>query len=328
MSFLTLDLNLLRVFDAVMSEQNLTRAAQRLAMTQPAVSNSLRRLRESLNDDLLIRTPHGVKPTARAEELWPAVQSALMGLESAIAPQRFDIAHAKATIWLAMADSTASLLLPSLMRAIQLEAPGINVRIMPLTTRDPRPLLTQNDISIAIGSFPGIVAQLAGGQGAPSSMRHQRLYSGEYVCIMRKGHPLANSDLTLDEYCGAEHALVSFAGRAQGPADEVLAGMGRERRIVLTVNQFYTVGRVVAESNLVSIVPRHVISAIGMDDLLIIKKVPFMLPVVHVDMLWRERDTRNPVHQWLRNTLQVAPNADTSLKHSLVNHQRSIRKTT
>ncbi|MFX7090380.1 LysR family transcriptional regulator, partial [Acinetobacter baumannii] len=86
MSFLTLDLNLLRVFDAVMTEQNLTRAANLLAMTQPAVSNALRRLRDTLNDDLVIRTAHGVKPTPRAEELWPTVRRALSELEAVIAP--------------------------------------------------------------------------------------------------------------------------------------------------------------------------------------------------------------------------------------------------
>ena len=90
MSFLTLDLNLLRVFDAVMTEQNLTRAANLLAMTQPAVSNALRRLRDTLGDELVIRTAHGVKPTSRAEELWPVVRRALSDLEAAVTPDTFD----------------------------------------------------------------------------------------------------------------------------------------------------------------------------------------------------------------------------------------------
>src|SRR4051812_11947934 len=130
MSFLTLDLNLLRVFDAVMTEQNLTRAASRLAMTQPAVSNALRRLRDALNDDLLIRTAHGVKPTPRAENLWPAVRRALSELEEAIAPeQNFNIATANSTFRLAMADATAALWLPALVRSIEREAPGLTIRM-------------------------------------------------------------------------------------------------------------------------------------------------------------------------------------------------------
>jgi DNA-binding transcriptional LysR family regulator len=300
MSFLTFDLNLLRVFDAVMTEQNLTRAAERLATTQPAVSNALKRLRETLNDDLLLRTAHGMKPTARAEELWPAVRQALVTLEAAIAPENFDVAETHAIFRLAMADSTASLLLPGLMRAIKSEAPGIDIRMLPLTTRDPRAMLLQSDIDIAVGNFPGVAAQLSGGQSSLSAIRHQRLYSSESVCIMRKGHPLAEAELTLDAYCSAHHALVSFSGRAHGPADEALAALGRQRRVALTVNQFYTVGRVVAGSDLISVVPRHLVASTGVIESLVTKELPFKLPVVHVDMLWHERDNRNPSHKWIR----------------------------
>lgn len=301
MSFRTFDLNLLRIFDAVMTEQNLTRAAERLATTQPAVSNALKRLRETLEDELLVRTAHGMKPTARAEELWPAVRSALSSLEAAIAPENFDVSETHATFRLAMADSTASLLLPRLMRAIKDEAPGLNIRMLPLTTRDPRAMLLHSDIDMAIGNFPGVVAQLSGGQSSVSAIRHQRLYSSESVCIMRKNHPLAAGELTVDSYCAAHHALVSFSGRAHGPADEVLATMGRQRRIALTVNQFYTVGRVVAGTDLISVVPRHLVASTGVIESLVAKELPFALPVVHVDMLWHERDTRNPSHKWMRN---------------------------
>jgi DNA-binding transcriptional LysR family regulator len=310
MSFLTLDLNLLRVFDAVMTEQNLTRAANHLAMTQPAVSNALRRLRDTLNDDLLIRTAHGMKPTPRAEELWPAVRLALSALQAALTPENIDVSETQATFRLAMADSTASLVLPSLMRAIKEHAPGLNVRMLPLTTRDPRPMLLQNDTDLAIGSFPGIVTQLTSGQEPASSLRHQHLYSGEYVCVMRKDHPLASSELTLENYCAADHALVSFSGRASGPIDEVLGNKGLERRIVLTVNQFFTVGRVVAKSDLISVMPRHLIASTGMSDALVSKQLPFALPAVKVDMLWHERDTRSPAHKWLRETLTAITDGD------------------
>lgn len=302
MRFLTLDLNLLRVFDAVMTEQNLTRAASRLAMTQPAVSNALRRLREALGDELLIRTAHGVKPTPRAENLWPAVRRALTELEEAITPEEsFDIARAQNTFRLAMADATAALWLPALVRSIEREAPGLTIRMVPLTTREPRPMLLRGDIDMAVGFFPGVVAQLAGGQGASvSPIRHEQLYSGHYVCVMRKGHPLAGSDLTLDDYCASNHLLVSFSGRAHGLVDEALAQLGRERRILLTVNQFFTAGRVVATSDLITVLPRHLIASTGITGALVTKELPFELPNVHVDMLWHERDTRSPAHKWLR----------------------------
>ncbi|KRB94177.1 LysR family transcriptional regulator [Noviherbaspirillum sp. Root189] len=305
MSFLTLDLNLLRVFDAVMTEQNLTRAASRLAMTQPAVSNALRRLRDALGDELLIRTAHGVKPTLRAETLWPAVRRALSELEEAIVPeQSFDIATAQNTFRMAMADATAALWLPSLVRSIEREAPGLTIRMVPLTTREPRPMLLRGDIDLAVGFFPGVVAQLAGGQGASvSPIRHEQLYSGRYVCVMRKNHPLAKEELTIDSYCSANHLLVSFSGRAHGLIDETLAQLGRERRILLTVNQFFTAGRVVATSDLITVLPRHLIASTGITGALITKELPFPTPTVHIDMLWHERDTRGPAHKWLRSHL-------------------------
>jgi len=303
MSFLTLDLNLLRVFDAVMSEQNLTRAATRLAMTQPAVSNALRRLRDALGDELLIRNAHGVTPTSRAEELWPAVRLALNALEEAITPQALDLSEMRATFRFAMADSTAALVLPSLMREIKLRAPHLCARLVPLMTRDPKPLLLQGEIDLAVGYFPGIAAQISGGQNVFSAVQHQRLYSGSYVCIMRRGHPLAHGDFTLDDYCGAEHVLMSFSGKAHGLVDEVLARLGRERHIALTVNQFFTVGRVVAYSDLLAVVPRHLIAAIGVTELVIARQTPFDLPPVHVDMLWHERFARDPAHRWIRDML-------------------------
>ncbi|HXA46726.1 MAG TPA: LysR family transcriptional regulator [Burkholderiaceae bacterium] len=308
MSFLTLDLNLLRVFDSVMTEQNLTRAANRLAMTQPAVSNALKRLRDALGDELLMRTAHGVKPTPRAEELWPAVRRALSELEEAVAPTEFDISKVQATFRMAMADATAVLWLPSLVRSIESDAPGVNVRMVPLTTREPRPMLLRGDIDLAIGFFPGVVAQLSGGPYTP--IRHERLYSGQYVCVMRKNHPLANQELTIDAYCGANHLLVSFSGRAHGLTDDALAQINRERRILLTVNQFFTAGRVVASSDLITVLPRHLIASTGMTGSLISKELPFKLPEVHVDMLWHERDARSPAHRWLREHLTTMLSED------------------
>ena len=313
MSFLTLDLNLLRVFDAVMTEQNLTRAAQRLAMTQPAVSNAVKRLRDSLGDDLLIRTAHGVKPTARAESLWPAVRRALAELEEAVAPRSFELDKAHATFRMAMADATAALILPPLVRVIEQDAPGIDVRMVPLTTREPRPLLLRGDIELAIGFFPGVVAQLQGYTEPP--IRHERLYSGRYVAVMRKHHPLAKQALTLDRYCEANHLLVSFSGRARGLVDDALASLGRERRILLTVNQFFTAGQVVAASDLVMVIPKHLIKATGMSEALIHQNLPFDLPEVHIDMLWHERDGRNPGHQWLRD--QVRRSSQQTMANSI-----------
>ena len=304
MNFLTLDLNLLRVFDAVMIEQNLTRAADKLAMTQPAVSNALKRLRHAFNDELLIRTAYGVKPTPRAESVWPAIRSALSNLESAIAPPNFNPSEATASFRMAMADATAAYWMPYLVRCIEQSAPGFNARMMPLVTRDPRNMLMHGDIDIAVGFFPGVVSQLTGGQSsAGTTICHASLYTGRYVCVMRKDHPLANVPLTLEAYCNAHHLLVSFSGRAHGLIDEILAHMQLQRRILLTVNQFFTAGRVVANSELITVLPHHLISSTGLADKLIWKELPFATPAVNVDMLWHEREARNPAHKWLRTNL-------------------------
>jgi DNA-binding transcriptional LysR family regulator len=128
---------------------------------------------------------------------------------------------------------------------------------------------------------------------------------------MRKDHPLAKSKLTIDEYCSANHLLVSFSGRARGLVDEALTQLNRKRRILLTVNQFFTAGRVVANSNLITVLPRHLIASTGMSGALIAKELPFTLPAVHIDMLWHERDARSPAHKWLREHL-TAMTGDTT----------------
>jgi DNA-binding transcriptional LysR family regulator len=313
MSFLNLDLNLLRVFDAVMTEQNLTRAAGRLATTQPAVSNALKRLRYVLDDELFTRTPHGMKPTARAEDLQPAVRLALQTLEAAIASEEKDLSHIKKTLRLCMADSTAGLLLPSLVSRVKQTAPKLTLLTLPLLTRDPRPALLRSEIDLALGYFPGVVAQLNAEQDTESTLCHRPLYSGEYVCIMRRNHPLADVELTLDRYCEADHVLVSFSGRSQGHADKVLASTGRKRNVVLTVNQFYTAAQIVEASDLLTIMPLHLVASNRMATLLVSKKLPYALPSLQIDMLWHERDARDPVHKWMRSALQEITSVDARL---------------
>jgi DNA-binding transcriptional LysR family regulator len=235
----------------------------------------------------------------------------LQSLEAAVMPETFDVSKAQATFRMAMADATAAYWLPSLMRSIESEAPGVNIRMVPLTTREPRPMLLRGDIDLAVGFFPGVAAQLSYETGSP--IRHERLYSGQYVCVMRKNHPLSNK-LDLDSYCKANHLLVSFSGRAHGLVDEALAQIGRERRILLTVNQFFTAGRVVANSDLITVLPKHLMVSTGMTESLIWRELPFALPAVHLDMLWHERDGRSPAHRWLRNNLETTAAVATAPK--------------
>ena len=308
LNFRTLDLNLLRVFDEVMAERNLTRAAEKLAITQPAVSNALRRLREVLGDELVTRRGHGVEPTPRALALWPAVRHALAQLQETLSPGRFDPASAQTTFVLAMADATGATLIPPLIEIVEREAPGVSLRVVPLTTRDPRRLLDDESADMAVGYFPAVLADLTARAQSDNVVAHEstRLYDGQYVCVMRADHPLTAVPMTLDLYCAARHLLVSFSGKPYGFIDGALTALGRARRIVLTVNQFFTAGRVVATTDLLTVLPRHFVGVASVRDELVWRPLPMTLPPVHVDALWHRRRNHDPAHRWLREAIARA----------------------
>jgi DNA-binding transcriptional LysR family regulator len=296
---------LLRVFDVVMAERNLTRAAEQLSLSQPAVSNALKRLRKSVGEDLLTRTPFGVKPTSRAEALWPEVQRAPGHLRAALVPGEFNPQVHATTFRIAMADASAALFMPPLVSHIEASRAMINLRVLPLTTRDPAALLERADADLAIGHLPATVAALAS-QGAESPLRHARVFDSEYVCVMREGHPLADGELSLDAYCASDHLLVNFAGRPDGLADQALAALNRQRRVVLTVNQYFTAGRVVAASNLLTLLPARFVGATNSLERVVTRPLPFRLDALHVAMLWHQRNDASSSHRWLRARLLEA----------------------
>ena len=303
----TLDLNLLKVFDVVMSERSLTRAAHQLALTQPAVSNAMRRLRETLGDELLVRKGRALEPTAKALVLWPTVRAALLQLQDALAPDHFIATSASNTFILTMADATAAEMMPGLLSIITEQAPGVSLRVVPLTTRDPRRLLDDGHADLAVGHFPAVLSDLTASAqaGLTVSFLHKKLFAGDYVCVMRKGNPLSKGTLTLERYCAARHMLVSFSGRPYGFIDEALSALGHNRRVVLTVNQFFTAGRVVAQSDVLTVLPRHFVNVTGLADGLVQRELPFAVAPIQVDALWHMRHDANNAHAWLRNQISA-----------------------
>ncbi|MBT9523624.1 MAG: LysR family transcriptional regulator, partial [Rhizobacter sp.] len=181
----------------------------------------------------------------------------------------------------------------------------VNLRVLPLTTRDPRALLERGDADVAVGYFPEAVAELAT-RGQQSALHHQRLGESEYVCVMRRGHPLAEGELTLDAFCAAHHLLVSFSGRPHGFVDQALAALNRSRRIVLTVNQFFTAGRVVSRSDLLTVLPASFVDATGYQSQLVERPLPLVMARIHVEAMWHMRHDRVSSHQWLRERLVEA----------------------
>jgi DNA-binding transcriptional LysR family regulator len=244
-------------------------------------------------------------PTARAEALWPIVRQAMSGLQQAFAPAQYAPDRDAAHFRLAMADATAAMLMPPLVQGLEQVRALANLRVMPLTTRDPRRLLAQSEIDLAVGHFPEVVGALVT-QGEDALWQRERLYTSEYVCVMRRGHPLAEQELTLERYIGALHLLVSFSGRAQGLVDEALSALGRQRRVVLTVNQFFTAGRVVARSDLLTVLPASFIAATGYRHEVVARPLPLSISPVYVDMLWHRRSTASPPHRWLRELVAAA----------------------
>ena len=309
MNFRTLDLNLLRVFDRVMADGSLTRAAAELSMTQPAASHALKRLHLAVGEPLFVRSAFGMKPTARAETLWPQVRQALDNLRDALSPESFDPRAGKATFRLAMADATAALLAPPLLNGLQAEHSRVTVRFLPLTTRDPRRLLLEGGADLAIGHFPVAVAALTA-DGPSTGLRHEHLYDSRYVCVMRQGHPLVQRDLTLDAYCEADHLLVSFSGRPHGLMDQALAALGRRRHIALTVNQFFTAGRLVTQSDLLTVLPARFVAATGYAGQLVTRELPFAMDPVAVHLLWPVRLDSDAGQRWMRGQLVHATRRD------------------
>ena len=304
LNFRTLDLNLLRVFDVVMVERNVTRAAARLSMTQPAVSNALRRLREATHEELFVAGSNGVTPTAHAQALWPTVRTALERLQAVLAPQAFDPLTDARTFTLAMADATAALFVPVCVQTLQAEQVRADLRVVPLTSRDPRPLLDQGQADIALGFFPGVRDGVAA-EGADSLLRLEPLYGCEYVAVMRKDHPLAAPGaLTLEAYCTADHLRVSFAGRPRGFVDEALAKLGRQRRVMITVSNYFTAGSVVHRSELLTVLPRSFVPATGFAAELALRPLPLAMPGIEVALLWHLRHEHDSAQRWLREQVR------------------------
>jgi DNA-binding transcriptional LysR family regulator len=198
--------------------------------------------------------------------------------------------------------------MPGLVSIMERDAPGITIRVVPLTTRDPRRLVDEGSVDVAVGFFPAVLADLTAQEqaGSLAAFDHQRLYDGRYVCVMRQDHPMARGPLTLTRYCSARHLLVSFSGRPFGFIDEALASLGKQRRVVMTVNQFFTAGRVVAGSDLLTVLPEHFISTTGRAHELVQRELPFEVTPVHVDALWHRRQGQRGDHAWLRLALAAA----------------------
>jgi DNA-binding transcriptional LysR family regulator len=297
MNYERLDLNLLKVFDAVMTELNVTRAADRLCMTQPAVSNALNRLRRLLNDELFLKIPTGVKPTPKAIELWLPIRDALTQIHQAIEPITFDPATAETTFTLAMNDFSSNLILPLLLAVCEQVAPKVDLRIVPMTHINAPTLLEQAEIDLAVGVCKINHLKLR--------LRSHPLVASSFVCVMRREHPFANQKLTLERYIKAKHLLVSLTGESTGLIEPILEKYALKRRIALTVNQFAVAPQLIANSDLIGVLPKRIVEISRLSEQLYLTPLPAEIDIApsEIQMIWHERNHQNSAQVWLRSCL-------------------------
>ncbi|WP_437762155.1 LysR family transcriptional regulator [Sorangium sp. So ce281] len=286
----SIDLNLLVVLDALLAEGNVTRAAARVGLSQSAMSHALGRLRVLIDDPVLVRTPRGMIPTPRAQELIGPIREALAKIEATVARSpRFEPATARRSFTVATVDYVELILLPRLVQKLVSEAPFIDLVARPYDSEMWSAMET-GKVDLAIGLLPAL----------PAGFYRQRLIEERYMCVVRRSHPAVRGKLTLKTYTSLPHALISPRGEGGGRVDEVLAERGLSRRVALQIPHFLVAAHIVAQTDLVLTVPARIARVFAEMEELHVMKPPVELGGFSVDQVWHERHAKDPAHTWLR----------------------------
>ena len=285
------DLNLLTIFEALLHERRVSAAATRLGLSQPAVSNALRRLRALTSDELFIRTANGMQPTPYAEALAEPVVTALAVVRDALnRGQRFSPNESTRNFVISLQDIGEIYFLPALIAHLGEVAPGVTISTVRNLARDLSDELAAGRVDLAIGHLPDLKTE----------MFQRRLFRQRYVCLYRRGHPLEASALTLSAYEAAEHVMVIAAGTGHGQVDRQLDNAGVKRRIKLRVPHFVAVGQILQSTDLIATVPEKLAERLRGPFKLTSSAHPVKLPAININMLWHARYHRDPANQWLR----------------------------
>lgn len=302
MNFGAFDLNLLRVFDALMRERSVTRAGEQIGLSQPAVSQALNRLRGLLDDQLFVRRGSEMLPTPRADELAPVIRNALAEVERALTgDRRFDPATAQRSYTLIGADFVSLLVMPPLFARVSQAAPGVRIRLVDTARGEVERLLQEDAVDLAIE--PALAV--------PEWVSRERLFDSPFLVIAaRDNAELAaagvapGAAIPLDLFCRLPHALRTVDGTLSGWLDEALAQAGRERRVVLGLPHFAGVALAVSQSGLIAALPAQFARAAAEPLGLAIYRAPVAAGVPEISMYWHGRHDRNPAHQWLRGLVR------------------------
>lgn len=288
-----LDLNLLVTLEALLVEQNVTKTAARLHLSQPAVSAQLSRLRDVFDDALLIPVQRGMVPTAKGAELLEPLRLALDQVRAAVAEHAsFDPSSASLVISIACTDYTQVAIVKPLLKALRKLAPGIRVALHNLDVAELEARMARGDIDLAFMTP----------QTAPAGLRARHLFDERYVLIGRRRHPRLRGPISVDEFMALEHVVVSPRGGGfVTPADDALATLGHRRNVVLSSASFLFVPEMVSQSDFVALVPERLVA--GGSHKLTILDCPFPVPGFGMSMVWHERGHGHGAQRWVRDTV-------------------------
>lgn len=295
MNLNTLDLNLLVAFEALIAASSVSRAAEKLNVTQPAVSHSLKRLRQLFGDELLVRGPRGMQPTARAVALLPAVQAVLADVHSILSTTAdFDPAVTSRMFRVSMSDAMSVEALPLIMRRMRHEAPNIDLTISTGGPREACQRIADDEIDLAIGVYPNV----------PADLLTRELYRDTLICVADKRHPLLKRGrMDFAAYLKAPHATVGANSDTGIQLDEILRAMGVQRRIAAAVPHYLTIPALILGTDLVAHTRARLLSVFRTSSDLAVFPVPVPIAVPELEFIqiWHRRYDGDPGHRWLRD---------------------------
>lgn len=292
MNIKDVDLNLLLILKELILEKNTVKVGQKMGLSQPAVSHSLKRLREMFNDPLMVRASKGLVPTRRALELEGPINNFLKTAQSLLSEaEQFDPLKSKITFRIATTDYMEQLILPSLLAIIEKEAPGCMVITRPTHGSLPKTELEEGAIDLAIAGFYGEL---------PENFYKQNILVDDFVCVAKKNHELFKGQMTLKKYASAQHVLISMDGDMKSRAQVILKKNGLEQKFTAGVAGFTSTGWILTTTNLLLTCPRKLAVLFKRHLPVEIKELPFELEKISIIQVWHERHHHDEAHAWFR----------------------------
>lgn len=288
------DLNLLPVFLALMEERSVTRAAARLGITQPALSNSLNRLRDTLRDPLFIRERYGIKPTQFSEEIAPAIEAALTQIDNLILNQQeFQPASAERSFTIAPNSYVELVLMPALVARLREQAPGVKVRMLPFGS-------DLAETGVMSGATAMVVGRIV---EPPANLVVQHLMDDGLACVVRADHPVIRDSISRRQYEDLKHVNVLPPGRLRAGLFQALGRHNLKRDVAVSVTHFLAVTEMLAVTDYCATLPSLICQGLKRDPRLKVIPAPVNLGTFPVELAWHVRYRHDPAHQWLRSMI-------------------------